>query len=503
MAIRVYKYTASNGQQEKPKYEFKAGDIFSVMVTPDEPLKVDIGPTCNVTITAITTETLQAKDGSGLYFADKHPRFAIPMFVKSSANHSASGLNLNCCGPNSFYLSAKLNSMFVFGSVVEKQQLQQQLPPRQQQEEPAKKKPKQDEAKVSSIVSQLKSKMPKDKSEQNENDSQSKPASSKVLESERSLNLQDFVLEEEREGETEKQTHNDDIGDDTTNDDIKMKENSTHSLSNKITGGLKNTEKRNSPKKADSVLDVWGSLVRKGTSEKSTSSLGSTKDPGKVMKKKKEKKGADNSVRTLATEEMSSVFDASNSPVSEDGTKSTIEPQELSKKQRKKLAKQKSKELAEALAIQNKHNQAMNTSKSKLASDPPGTRSGNKDAVGSKAVPLTKERRLKSGVVVKDILIGTGTSLKPGRKVSICYEGRFADGSKKVFDKNMNKKKPLTFRQGTGAVIAGLDQGVEGMRVGGEREITIPPELGYGKKGSGNVIPPDATLHFSVQVVGT
>jgi peptidylprolyl isomerase/FKBP-type peptidyl-prolyl cis-trans isomerase FkpA len=66
----------------------------------------------------------------------------------------------------------------------------------------------------------------------------------------------------------------------------------------------------------------------------------------------------------------------------------------------------------------------------------------------------------------------------------------------------MNKKNPLQFRLGTRQVVRGLEKGLEGMRVGGEREITIPPELGYGKNGSGNVIPPNATLVFSVQLLG-
>lgn len=158
---------------------------------------------------------------------------------------------------------------------------------------------------------------------------------------------------------------------------------------------------------------------------------------------------------------------------------------QLSKKQRKKLAKQKAKELAEAVAFLNKHE---------------GKPSPGEAKSGTKKVPLTKERRLPSGVFVNDIIIGTGPIVKLGRKVSILYKAAFPTG--KVFDKNKNRNNPLTFRQGTGEVIRGLEKGLEGMKVGGEREITIPPELGYGKKGSSNVVPPNSTLVFSVQLVG-
>jgi FKBP-type peptidyl-prolyl cis-trans isomerase len=162
---------------------------------------------------------------------------------------------------------------------------------------------------------------------------------------------------------------------------------------------------------------------------------------------------------------------------------------QLSKKQRRKLAKQKAKELAEAVALLNKHE--VKGKKQPL----------EENKTVTKKVPLlAKERRLPSGVLVKDLIIGMGPTVQLGRNVSILYEGAFPTG--KVFDKNKNRNKPLTFRLGTGEVIRGLEKGLEGMKVGGEREITIPPELGYGKKGSSNVVPPNSTLVFSVQLVG-
>ena len=159
--------------------------------------------------------------------------------------------------------------------------------------------------------------------------------------------------------------------------------------------------------------------------------------------------------------------------------------EKLSKAQRRKLAKQKTKELEATVAALHQHTE---------------TKENKDDTIHKKHVAsMTKERRIKGGVLVRDFVIGTGPLVKPGRKLSVLYEGAFPDG--KVFDRNKNKLNPLVFRQGTAQVVRGLEKGMEGMRVGGEREITIPPELGYGEKGSGDVIPPNSTLVFSVQLV--
>jgi FKBP-type peptidyl-prolyl cis-trans isomerase len=167
--------------------------------------------------------------------------------------------------------------------------------------------------------------------------------------------------------------------------------------------------------------------------------------------------------------------------------------QTLSKRQRKKLAKKKAKEFAEAVALLNKHEALGDLNKKKKKKE-------EEEDETEKVTSVTKERRLPSGVYVKDIIVGNGAPVKLGRKVSILYEAAFPNG--KVFDKSKNRNNPFTFRQGTGEVIKGLEKGLEGMKVGGEREITIPPEQGYGKAGSGNVVPPNSTLVFSVQLVG-
>lgn len=155
----------------------------------------------------------------------------------------------------------------------------------------------------------------------------------------------------------------------------------------------------------------------------------------------------------------------------------------LTKKQRKKLAKQKEMELQKVVAEVNNHSE-----KKKEVKKPE-----------EKKVSLTRKRMIEGGITVQDIIHGTGSMIRSGRKISINYTGTFPD-SGKVFDKNTSKSNPLTFRVGTGEVIKGLDRGLAGMKVGGERVITIPPELAYGKKGSGN-IPGNATLCFSVKLL--
>ena len=176
------------------------------------------------------------------------------------------------------------------------------------------------------------------------------------------------------------------------------------------------------------------------------------------------------------------------------------EAKPMSKKQRKKLAEKKAQELADAVAKEQGHDtkKAEDGDESKKSKKKKEKKDKEKEEVPTKS--LTRERRIEGGVTVRDIVIGVGQSVKPGRKVSINYEGSLAsDGS--VFDKNKSKTSPLNFRPGTGEVIKGLDKGMEGMKVGGERIITIPPAMGYGKKGNA-MIPKNSTLVFTVKLLG-
>ena len=101
---------------------------------------------------------------------------------------------------------------------------------------------------------------------------------------------------------------------------------------------------------------------------------------------------------------------------------------------------------------------------------------------------------------IEDLEVGTGAKALPGKKVSVHYTGWLTDGKK--FDSSVDRGRPFDFKLGAGQVIQGWDQGVAGMKVGGKRKLTIPPELGYGARGAGGVIPPNATLLFEVELLG-
>ena len=104
-----------------------------------------------------------------------------------------------------------------------------------------------------------------------------------------------------------------------------------------------------------------------------------------------------------------------------------------------------------------------------------------------------------SGLVIDDIEVGTGDTAVKGKMVSVHYTGWLTDGRK--FDSSKDRNDPFNFPLGAGHVIRGWDEGVAGMRVGGTRRLVIPPELGYGARGAGGVIPPNATLLFEVDLL--
>ena len=103
------------------------------------------------------------------------------------------------------------------------------------------------------------------------------------------------------------------------------------------------------------------------------------------------------------------------------------------------------------------------------------------------------------GLIIKDDTIGTGTVAQVGDTVTVNYTGKLDNGT--VFDSSLNPgRTPFSFTIG-GQVIQGWNEGVPGMKVGGTRELTIPPALGYGAQGAGSVIPPNATLHFTITLL--
>ncbi len=104
-----------------------------------------------------------------------------------------------------------------------------------------------------------------------------------------------------------------------------------------------------------------------------------------------------------------------------------------------------------------------------------------------------------SGLQYKDLTVGTGAEATKRSQVHVHYTGELTDGAK--FDSSRDRGSPLAFQLGVGQVIAGWDEGVTGMLVGGRRILVIPPELGYGTRGAGGVIPPNATLVFDVELM--
>lgn len=104
-----------------------------------------------------------------------------------------------------------------------------------------------------------------------------------------------------------------------------------------------------------------------------------------------------------------------------------------------------------------------------------------------------------SGLQYEDLSVGTGAAARAGQDVVVHYTGWLTDGRK--FDSSRDRGDPFRFGLGKGQVIAGWDEGVEGMAVGGRRKLTIPPQLGYGEFGAGGVIPPHATLVFDVELL--
>ena len=106
----------------------------------------------------------------------------------------------------------------------------------------------------------------------------------------------------------------------------------------------------------------------------------------------------------------------------------------------------------------------------------------------------------ESGLQYIDLVVGTGRQAELGDTATVHYTGWLADGRK--FDSSVDRKEPFSFRVGAGQVIKGWDEGVGTMKVGGKRKLTVPPQLGYGARGAGNVIPPNATLTFVVELLG-
>ena len=131
--------------------------------------------------------------------------------------------------------------------------------------------------------------------------------------------------------------------------------------------------------------------------------------------------------------------------------------------------------------------------------DKPAPGSGSAPSSAPAAAPAAKPAAPAGGLVVEEIKAGDGPVATAGKVVSVHYTGKLTDGTK--FDSSYDHGQPIEFPLGAGRVIKGWDQGLEGMKVGGKRRLTIPPQLGYGERGMGP-IPPNATLVFDVELMG-
>ena len=116
------------------------------------------------------------------------------------------------------------------------------------------------------------------------------------------------------------------------------------------------------------------------------------------------------------------------------------------------------------------------------------------------AKPDGKEITTSSGLQYLDLKVGTGAVAQAGQTVTVHYTGWLENGKK--FDSSVDRGQPFSFPLGAGRVIKGWDEGVQGMKVGGKRKLIIPANLGYGARGAGGVIPPNATLIFEVELLG-
>jgi len=243
------------------------------------------------------------------------------------------------------------------------------------------------------------------------------------------------------------------------------------------------------------------------------------KKPTKKRKLEEEDK-TDDKASKLSTTTTTAIAAPTTTPAPAGNT-----DKKLTKSQRKKLAREKAKQLEETLsAARNdnkndenddddgdddnddaKDNNNNNTEepakkKSKKKKKKSSAETTTNAPSSPKPTSMTRERRLPGGLLISDMILGTGPPVKPGKRISLHYTGSLRSNGN-VFDKNNSKQHPLVFRQGTGEVIRGLERGLEGMKVGGERVITIPSKLGYGRKGSGVDIPPDSDLVFEVKVL--
>lgn len=124
----------------------------------------------------------------------------------------------------------------------------------------------------------------------------------------------------------------------------------------------------------------------------------------------------------------------------------------------------------------------------------------NQASTSKKATPSpTPQATPTAQVKIEDLIVGTGQEAKSGDTITVAYIGSLSDGT--TFDSSYDRGQGFSTQIGTGQVIEGWDQGIPGMKVGGKRRLTVPPELGYGQTGAGDKVPPNSTLIFEVELL--
>ena len=200
---------------------------------------------------------------------------------------------------------------------------------------------------------------------------------------------------------------------------------------------------------------------------------------------------------------MKAARGASQESSGEDESSSSDEEEEMSEQQlraqlRKQMQAEEAAAAAEAAKSKKRKRKEEAAQKQKQGEASPDTRTEGK-AKKAKKDKKPKLVQLQGGLQYKDIKVGSGKPAKAGRRVSVRYRGLLKSG--KEFDGNLPRGRPFKFKLGAGQVIAGWDQGVVGMKVGGVRHLVIPAHLAYGRAGSPPTIPPNSTLLFEVHLL--
>ncbi|KAL5728030.1 peptidylprolyl isomerase [Ranunculus cassubicifolius] len=238
--------------------------------------------------------------------------------------------------------------------------------------------------------------------------------------------------------------------------------------------------------------DVQDGETKRGTEE--PSELPSSENGQDTVDKPKKKKKKEETKEEAKTEEVKTDNITQEEPIREEAAKKPstdsleiVDKEEDTSGKKKKKKKKNKKNKTEDSTEESKKDSIVEV----------------EDKPKEEAKP-TQERTYANGLVVEELEMGKPDAKRanPGNKVSVCYIGKLKKNGK-IFDSCTNRKVPFQFRLGVGQVIKGWDVGVSGMRVGDKRRLTIPPSMGYGAKGAGPAIPPNAWLVFDVELIAT